>query len=516
MKPKGLVSIVTAMFVLLACNCQAISLPFTASTPSSPPATPTGIPLTISPALPPSIPTNVAPFNIPWKDRTLFKKKLTSSYQTTLASLPGASTYHLAFSISDPPTFVNGVEEVSYTNQENVDLTEVDFAIYPEILGGCIKISQVRLNGEPVTPVFSTGLMRILLTRPLKPGQMLTFHVEFAVTIPTRGGDFYYGIFGFNDGILSLAQAYPTILVYNEQGWNNQVPDLDGDPLFSDTSFYLVSIDAPANLTLVTSGVEVDRQEKAGRQKVLYADGPARDFYLAASTGFVKQSEKVGETTYNSYAPADLGKSAQTALKIAEAAIDDFSRRYTPYPYTEFNIVPIITSAGGVEFPGMTAVAKNAYNEGSFLEVVVTHEVGHQWFYNMVGNETQQQPWLDESLAQFVTCQYYQDKYGAQAEKSCENEMQANWDSIKDQKIPIGKAVSAYTGSEYVAIVYGRGPFFFLALRQQIGQVNFDSLMHDYARTFAWDIATTDSFKKLAEQHCNCNLTALFQEWVYP
>ena len=516
MKPKVLVSIVMAMYILLACNCQTISLPFTAPTPSSSPATPTGIPETISPALPPSIPTNVAPFNISWEDRTLFKKRLTSSYQTILTRLPGASTYHLAFSISDPPASVKGVEEVRYINQENVDLTEVDFAVYPEILGGSIKVSQVRLDGERVTPVFSTGLMRILLTRPLKPGQVLTFHVEFAVTIPTRGGDFYYGIFGFNDGILSLAQAYPTILVYNEQGWNNQVPDLDGDPLFSDTSFYLVSIDAPENLTLVASGVEVDRQEKAGRQKVLYADGPSRDFYLAASTDFVKQSEKVGETTYNSFAPADLSKSAQTALKVAEAAIDDFSRRYAPYPYTEFNIVPIITSAGGVEFPGMTAVAKNAYNEGNFLEVVVTHEVGHQWFYNLVGNETQQQPWLDESLAQFVTCQYYQDKYGTQAEKSCENEMQANWDSIKDQKIPIGKAVSAYTSSEYVAIVYGRGPFFFLALRQQIGQSNFDSLMHDYAKTFAWDIATTDSFKKLAEQHCNCNLTPLFQEWVYP
>jgi aminopeptidase N len=354
------------------------------------------------------------------------------------------------------------------------------------------------------------------LPASLEPGQSVTFHIEFSVSVPTKGGDFYYGIFGYNNGILSLAHAYPTILVYNEQGWNNQTPDLIGDPLFSDISFYLVSIDAPAGLTLVASGVEVNRQHAAGRQKVVYADGPARDFYLAVSIDFVKQSEKVGETTYNSYTPANLAQFAQSALKTAEAAIDDFSRRYVPYPYTEFNIVPIVTSAGGVEFPGMTAVAENVYNQGNFLEVVVIHEVVHQWFYNMVGNETQLQPWLDESLAQFATCQYYLDKYGSQAEKSCQGAMQANWDSLADQKIPIGNPVSAYSSTEYVAIVYGRGPFFFQALRQQIGQATFDSLMQDYTTSYAWDIATTDDFKKLAEQHCNCNLTSLFQEWVYP
>jgi aminopeptidase N len=224
----------------------------------------------------------------------------------------------------------------------------------------------------------------------------------------------------------------------------------------------------------------------------------------------------VGETTFNSYTPANLTQFAQPALKTAEAAIDDFSRRYGPYPYTEFNIVPIITSASGVEFPGMTAVSENVYNEGNFLEAVVAHEVGHQWFYNLVGNETQQQPWLDESLAQFVNCQYYLDEYGSQAEQSCHDAMQARWERIADQKIPIGKPVSAYTSIEYGAIVYGRGPFFFVALRNQIGQATFDSLMHDYISTFAWDIATTDSFQKLAEEHCNCDLTPLFQEWVYP
>jgi hypothetical protein len=516
MKRKITLSAILVMVILLACNCKTFTLLFNSPTITVSPVLPPANLKTVTPALPPSDLLNRAPFNISWDDRSLFQRRLTSSYQDVLSRLSGASIYHLAFSLSNPPTYVNGVEEVRYINQETGPLTEVDFAIFSEILGGNIKVSNVLMDGKPVAPIFRAGFMRVPLATALEPGRSVIFHTEFAITVPALGGDFYYGIYGYNNGILSLAHAYPTILVYNEQGWNNQTPNLEGDPLFSDISFYLVSVDAPIDLTLVASGVDTDHRKTAHRQQVLYADGPARDFYLAAGTSFVKKTTKVGETTYNTFSPGGVDQPTQTALKTAEAAIADFSQRYGPYPYTEFNIVPIVTSAGGVEFPGMTAVAQNVYNQNSRLEAVVVHEVAHQWFYNLVGNETQQQPWLDESLAQFVTCQYFLDMYGAQAEQSCLDSMKGIWDNINDQIIPIGEAVSAYTNNAYSAIIYGRGPLFFQALRQQIGQATFDSLMKDYITTFCWDIVTTDSFKKLAEKHCNCDLTSMFNEWIYP
>ena len=497
MKRRISLPIVLAAVILLVSACNLFNLPFTASTPQPNSA-------------------GKSPFDISWNDLSLFRQELTSFYQGVLDALPRASIYHLAFNISDPPTSVSGVEEVRYTNQEDVALSEVDFAIFPEILGGSIAINNILLDGQPVTPTYSPGLMRVPLVSSLSPGQSVIFHIEFEVAVPTQGGDYYYGVFGYNEGILSLAHAYPTILVYNEQGWNNQTPDLDGDPLFSDASFYLVSINAPAGLTLVASGVEVERSETAGRQQVLYANGPARDFYLAAGPDFVKQTEKVGEVTFNSYAPSNAKAGANYALKTAEAAIDIFSRHYAPYPYTEFDIVPIVTAAGGVEFPGMTAIGEKVYSQGGFLEAAVAHEVGHQWFYNLVGNETQGQPWLDESLVQFIGWQYYLDRYGAQAAQSYQDAMQDNWNVVNGEDIPVGMAVSDYSSDGYIAIIYGRGMFFFQALQQEIGQPTFDSLMENYVAMYSWNIATTDDFKQLAEQHCNCDLTPLFLEWVFP
>jgi hypothetical protein len=516
MKIRRVTLLSIALILLLACSCPLTSLPVTKKPSTQPPLVPTKASQTISTAPPPARLTE-PPFTFDWNDRSPFEKNVVEYHrQTALTGLAGATVYHIAFSIADPPTSVSGIEEVRYTNNEDIALTEVNFAVFSEILGGTIQIDTLKVDDQQVEPIHSNGIMRVPLASPLGVGKSVTFQIEFQVTVPAQGGGYYYGIFGFNDGILSLAHAYPTILVYNEEGWNNEPPDLDGDPLFSDTSFYLVSVNAPADLVMAASGVEIQRSDVDGRQVVLYADGPARDFYLAASTDFNKTSAQVDGVTINSYTLTRDNAYTQSVLEVAKASLADFSQRYAPYPYTELDIIPIVTDAGGVEFPGLVAMAENVYGGGSFQEVVVTHEVGHQWFYNLVGNDTQDQPWLDESLAEFVTWQYYLDVHGPQGAQEYRDEVEGTWNMLGSQDIPIGQAVSDYSSSGYVSIVYGRGPLFFLALRDEISVTNFDSLMQDYTQAFTWKIATTADFKALAEKHCACDLTHLFDEWVTP
>ncbi|HEX9841006.1 MAG TPA: hypothetical protein VGA72_16775, partial [Anaerolineales bacterium] len=72
-----------------------------------------------------------------------------------------------------------------------------------------------------------------------------------------------------------------------------------------------------------------------------------------------------------------------------------------------------------------------------------------------------------------------------------------------------------YSGQEYGAIVYGRGPLFFIALRDELGKDVFDQFIKDYTETLSWDIATAEKLKVIAEGHCSCDLTPLFEEWVY-
>ncbi|MCS7011852.1 MAG: M1 family metallopeptidase [Anaerolineales bacterium] len=454
-----------------------------------------------------------------WNDLSPFYSGLQPQAREALGGLSGATVYHLAFQLSDPPTQAHGVAEIYYTNTEGIPLDEIYLALFPNLLGGEMEIVAISANGHSLSPERSSWLLRVPLSFPLEAGKTVSLHIEFMVTVPSDLQNSYYGILGYNEGILSFAHGYPTVLVYNEEGWNNTMPDLDGDPLFADPSFYVVSIDAPAQLTLVTSGVELERSEKQGRQQVLIANGPARDFYLCAAPGWQKHSQVTeAGVQVNLYAPAGLAPDLiEKSLSFGASALDIFSRRYGDYPYTEFDIAPIVTFAGGVEYPGMTAISQEAFDWGDYLEMILVHEAAHAWFYNLVGNDTQDEPWLDEAAAQFATWQYFYDRYGEEAAEAIRLlDFELRMATASEPSIPIGLPVAAYTNEDYAAIVYGRGPLFFLALREQMGEETFDRFLRQYVATYAWRTARAQDFHALAETVCACDLDSLFAEWVYP
>jgi hypothetical protein len=48
-----------------------------------------------------------------------------------------------------------------------------------------------------------------------------------------------------------------------------------------------------------------------------------------------------------------------------------------------------------------------------------------------------------------------------------------------------------------------------------MGQEVFDEFLRDYYESHQWGIGTGEAFRQLAERHCQCDLTALFEAWVY-
>ena len=187
------------------------------------------------------------------------------------------------------------------------------------------------------------------------------------------------------------------------------------------------------------------------------------------------------------------------------------------YPFTEFDIVSTTTSALGIEYPGIVAILADLYQEPNspLMEAVVAHEVAHQWFYSVIGNDQIDEPWIDEAMAQFATIVYFSDVHGPTAADGFRRSLEGRWERVDGSKIPIGLPVRDYTPQEYSSIVYGRGPIFIEALAEEMGQESFAAFLLDYYQTNQWGIATGASFKQLAEQHCACDLTPLFETWVY-
>jgi aminopeptidase N len=502
--------------------------------PEEPTAAPASSPVPTSIVAPTAVPesspasTSIAPhpFDIAWDDRAIFGGGLTDAEQGALDQVPDATVYHIDLQIPADFLVLEGREEVRYTNREDEPLNEIYFRLFPNAAGGEATVSAVKVDGQDIEPAyeFENSAVRVPLTVALQPGEQIVVQMDFAVEVPREmGGN--YGLFGYFDDVLVLDEFYPVIPVYDDEGWNVEVPPPNADVTHFDASLYLVRVTSPAELTVVASGVEVGREREADSQVLTFAAGPVRDFYLAASDQYTVISETVGKTTVNSYAFPERADGAQLALQHTTDALESFNVRFGAYPYTEFDVVSTPMLALGIEYPGLTGISLALYDPDEvvlglpsqiILESAVAHEVGHQWFYNVVGNDQVDEPWLDEALVQYLTGLYYLDVHGEGGAQGYRDSWVGRWDRVDRADIPIGLPAGAYEDGEYGAIVYGRGPLFIEALAESMGQETFDEFLRDYYQSHKWGIGTGDAFKQLAEDHCGCDLTPLFEQWVYP
>ena len=468
--------------------------------------------------------TALQPSDVDWADRSLYAEGLIPSEKGALRKLDGATVYHLDLNINRNLSRVTGQQQVWYTNREDVPLHEIYFRLYPNVTGGSIEIASLQVEGQAVDPAYelADSAMRVPLPTPLSPGGHVEVELAYEIEVPTEmGGN--YGLFGYFQNVLVLDTFYPAVAVY-DGGWQVDLPPRTGDLTFYDASLYLVRVSAPKKLTLVASGIEVERETEGSTQVVTYAAGPARDFYIAGSAKYVQLSETVGQTTVNSYVLKGRQEEGQMALRYAVQALESFGERFGDYPYTELDVLSTPMQALGIEYPGAIGISLRLYDPKAelygtlaiyYLESVVAHEMGHQWFYNAVGNDQVNEPWVDEAVVQYVTGLYHLDSNGASAARQYRTSWQDRWDQVEAKEIPIGMPVDAYEGAEYGAIVYGRGPIFVTALAEEMGQKTFDAFLRDYYQTYKWDIGTADAFQGLAEEHCRCDLSSLFDEWVY-
>ena len=460
----------------------------------------------------------------PWADAENYRAGLIAAQRAVLEEIDNFNEYHISIEIAENLSSLIGKMALRYVNNEDQPMDELRFHLYTNVLGGRMEITAAAVNETPVDWQYDEydTVARVELPQAVQPGETIFLSMAFVNTIPTEmGGN--YGLYGYFEDVLVLDTFYPTLAVYDEKGWHARVPYPVGDLTFADASFYLVEVTAPAELVMAASGITLESAVRLGRQSSLYAIGPARDFYVAGSRKFDISSQQLGEVRINSYAFPEHAAATKKVLDYSEKALRIFSERYGDYPYTEFDVLSTPMKALGIEYPGIVGIALRIYDIetdpslGVYLESVVVPEVGHQWFHNFVGSDQGLQPWLDEAVTQYVTGVYYEDRYGAQsADVYRERAWYDRWGRVDHAETPIGmETIAYYENKDYSPIVYGRGPYFLMTLKEVMGEADFDRFMRAYVDQYQWEIADAVDFETLAEAVCNCELSGLFSEWVY-
>ncbi len=463
-------------------------------------------------------------FDVAWLDSEVYKVNLVPSAWPSLERVASSSVYHIQLSIADSLRQVEAKQEVLVRNSEAVTLDNLYFHLYPNLLGGAIRINRLEVAGQPVAVGLerNNSLLNINLPVPLAPKEAVTVYMEYSVELP-QNSQRNYGLFGIDESILSLGHAYPQLAVFNETGWALETPPSHGDVVHADTAFYLVEITAPQRVVVSASGTVFPnltaRSTPVSQQRFTVAAGPVRDFYLTASQDYAVAERNVGQTKLRVYYPrtihSEVRPRVEQLLDQTAVSLAIFSERLAAYPYTELDISAISTAALGVEYPSIIGMSTRFFDNSTrlygydlkeLLESTIVHEVGHQWFYGTVGNNQVTEPWLDESLTQYITLLYYLDSYGEAGAETFRRSLNERWSTGRNARKSIDLETQAYSSREYAAIVYGLGPLVLDELAEQMGQNNFDALLKTYTTENFWEIASSSDFFALAEAYCACTI----------
>jgi aminopeptidase N len=517
-------TIPTAIPATVTPTAAPTAAPPTSAPTTEPTAAPTAEPPTATPAEPPTaVPATIAPTAPPAPpeaplDPQAQAAALLPDFRGDLGRAGDWNRYTIDAAIDPDARTISGRLRLEYTNRDSVPLAAIYFHLYPNLadFAGQLDVTVLAVDGQtlPVAYELRRYLLRVDLPQPLAPGGSTAVTMDFATRAPLNASG-QYGAFNKEGGVLALASSYPIAAIVRGGAWDIGDPDGRGDFVNSETALYDVTLTAPADWQLITTGVVLDGRLDAGQQAARIVSGPQRDFMISLAQYGVASGDAEG-TRVNSYYRPGHEAGGQAALQAAVNAVQAFNARYGRYPLAELDVIEVNASSFlGVEYPGVILMQSNLYAQRGGLEITVAHEVGHQWWYSLVGNNVQTEAWLDEALASYSQIVYQEQIYGPEAaERELEGFRQRYRDAVAaGRDAPVDQPTSAFRGN-YVAIVYGKAVLFFQALREQIGDPAFDAFLHDYYAQHRYGYIGGANLLASAEGACGCELDGLYQAWI--
>lgn len=449
-------------------------------------------------------------------------------------SLLGAPRYNIQLDLDYLESRYAGSLILDYTNLEDIPQDVLFFRLFPNggasYGNGSLRVTEVLVDGNPVEMNLSLDdtVLEVVLPNPLPVGEQLQLELSFQGQVPRDfGGEDTpsgYGIYNLSQGVMALSGWYPILAVYDDEGWNLDPVSPIGDSVYSDMAFYIVEINADNDLIIAATGDEIGKDEQDQLTSYRYESGPARDFFLIMSPDFEVTSREVDGTLVNSYYLPGHEAAGKDGLEIAADSLQVFNRRFGVYPYRELDLVEApMRNALGVEYPGIILVASSLYDDTSdpTFSVATAHEVAHQWWYNLVGNDVIEHPWLDEALTTYSSSLYFEDKLGPGAARG----LIGYWEDRYSQLVADGlddlitEDLVYFEGLPerrvYGGVVYTKGGLFFKELRDEIGDQAFFEALQAYFQKYQYQVAEPEDLLEAFEEAAGRSLQDFYQQWLY-
>ncbi len=379
-----------------------------------------------------------------------------------------------------------------------------------EVLGASISVMDLDLtSGMTVSAATSGGAG----TTWDRPGHIVTVNLDRAYTTGetvtvtvTYSGDPSGGSFGWDsadgeDMIWTLSEPYGA-----RDWW--PCKDLNTDKADS----LDIRVTVPDNLIVASNGLLVSNVD----------NGSTRTFHWHTDYPIVTYLVSLAihpYTTYSDwYTPLGGGDpmevqfyvfashytSVQANYALTVPMIETFAQGFGEYPFVDEKYGHAeFTWGGGMEHQTISSM-------GGWSEDLISHELAHMWWGDMITCDDFGHIWLNEGFATW-----------------CEAYWKEQTDSFATYQLYMEYA--AYYGagtifvedpSDFYAIFnsnlsYNKGSWVVHMLRGVVGDTAFFAGLADYRAAYLYGSATTEQLRDVMEAASGLDLDAFFQQWIY-
>ncbi len=436
-----------------------------------------------------------------------FKIIISSVVLLTLLSLPRLVSsapdaiphYDFAVNFDYPRHRLEAGQRISVPNTFGVSVPDLVFNVPAAHQPAVFTLRTAEIDGVSVKYQLDDTTLRVQLERPLPPDESVTLTLDFVVRVPELidPQSFADANLAYTSDATLAGYWYPLLAPYRPgAGWLITPWYPIGDPFVSESADYTAVITATPGVTIVSGG-DLTRDLNVWR----YVLPKARTFGFIASPFYQTLSFTNDSRLYEvSVLPRHLSL-VPIALQTLIKAERLFSALYGPYPYRSLRVAEF-SGPWSMEFSGFFVLGASEFDDyngtnRNRLIRITAHETSHQWWYGVVGNDQEREPWLDEGFARFNEVRYY--------ETFAPRDVAWWWNTVigaARPSQPLNSPSTAFSNhGAYLESIYNQGARYLDSLRTRLGAETFNAFLRDFYQRSVFHLVTTEDFFEILSSH---------------
>ncbi len=296
----------------------------------------------------------------------------------------------------------------------------------------------------------------------------------------------------------------------------------------SDRADVTLTVTTPIGIEAISGGQVTSEMSTGAGEVVVWEMDDVAPYLIPLAIGeFTLVSDRVvDDVRYDVWVSDDLIEMpAVEVFEVQPEIVAFFEERFGPYPFDRAGAL-IVDDLLGAALETQTIPTYTA-TSAQWGEIVIAHELAHQWFGDSIALEQWDDIWLNEGLSTFAHWIWLEEsrsteRYDAEVENAYRMlsglELVGNGvepaeaiDRVRDAFPPPDdpRAANLFNRS-----VYERGGLTFVALRDAAGDEAIFELLRSYTARYSGDTITTEAFLELVEEVLGAEPRRLVESWV--